>query len=110
MPLDLEKIGSFLDLGNPRYKAVLDVIDPFLPVLARAGKEVTENFVKHASERNWQRIDAEMYALMTEDERDKLSEQVLVNARAAALEAYENQQAWSQDLFRVVLSVLLSLI
>jgi hypothetical protein len=90
--------------------AVLDVIEPYFPALKRLGTDAVTRFLDGALQQDWARVDRELYADMTEDERDALSASVLVDARQAVKAAYESSRQWSGDLTKTLLSVVLSLV
>jgi hypothetical protein len=95
---------------NPSMEPTLAAISPYLPVLKRLGKAGLDVFVDGVRNQDWSRIDRELYAEMTEDERDALSAQVLQDARAAVKAAHEADRQWNQDLLRLTLAIVLSFI
>lgn len=96
--------------ANENNSALLAVIRPYLPALKRLGKAAVDTFMDGVKQRDWQRIDRELYASMTEDERDALSAQVLTDARAVVAKRYETNRHWQEDLTRVLLGVALALL
>ena len=110
MAIDLGLLKSFIDLDDPKVKAVYDVIEPYLPVLKRLGKSAVDTFMAGLKQQDWTCIDRELYDQMTEDERDALSSQVLADARKAVHTAYEANRRWKDDLTRLLLGVVLSFI
>ena len=108
--IDLELLKGFVDLDDPKVKAVFDVIEPYFPVLKRLGAAAVSLFVDGLKQQDWARIDRELYEQMTEDERDALSSQVLANARCAVHKAYEANRQWKDDITRLLLGVVLSFV
>jgi len=90
--------------------AILDVIEPYFPVLKRLGSQAVTRFLDGASQQDWERVNRELYAEMTEDERDVLGAAVLADARKAVKEAYESSRKWQEDLTRILLGVVLSVV
>lgn len=108
MPVDREAVAALLPEGNSN--AILDVIEPYLPVLKRLGSQAAERFLDGALQQDWTRVDRELYAGMTEDERDALGAAILVDARKAVKAAYESSRKWQGELMKTLLSVVLSLV
>ncbi len=108
MAIDLELLKTFIDFDDPAVKAVYAVIEPYFPVLKRLGKAAVDTFMDGLKQRDWARIDRELYGQMTEDERDALSSQVLADARRAVHTAYEAGRQWRDDVTRLLISVVLS--
>jgi len=68
--------------NNETAVALLPVIQPFIPVLARFGKdEVTNKFIDLLVEKDWTAIHDMCWPKMTEDERDAASTQALEDAQ-----------------------------
>jgi single-stranded DNA-specific DHH superfamily exonuclease len=110
MAIDRDTLAEIIDLDNPTIKAVVDAIEPYFPVLKRMGEAALGDFLDALKGRDWSRIDRALYASMTEDERDRLSEQVLRDARAVVDDAYETKRTFKDDLLRVSMGILLSFI
>lgn len=110
MALDLDLLKTFVDLDDPAVKATYDAIEPYLPVLKRLGKSALDTFMDGLIQQDWARIDRDLYAQMTEAERDALSSQVLTDARRAVHEAYEASRSWKDDITRLLLGAVLSVI
>jgi len=111
MAIDLNTLEGLVDFdANPGMKAVLDAIEPYFPVLKRLGKEAVDIFLSGLRNQDWARIDRELYAKMTEAERDALSAKVLLDARTAVKAAYEANRQWQQDLLRLTLGLALAVI
>lgn len=107
--INLEAFTSLMG-EDSGMNETLAVIRPYLPALKRLGKAAVDTFMDGVKSRDWDRIDRELYATMTEDERDALSDQVLSDARAVVQKKYETSRHWQEDLTRVLLGVALSLI
>lgn len=95
---------------DARTSAMLDAIEPYLPVLGRMGKAGLDAFLDAVRQQDWQRVDRALYERMTEQERDALSAKVLKDAREAVKGAYETNRLWQEDLLRVAFGLLLSAI
>ncbi len=108
MAVDRNAVAELFPDGNS--SVVLDVIEPYFPVLKRLGSQAVERFLDGAMQQDWARIDRELYAEMTEDERDALSDTVLADARKAVQQAYESSRKWNWDLTKILLSVVLSFV
>ncbi len=105
MTMDRDAVAKLVPSGNSN--AVLDVIEPYLPALKRLGSQAVEKFLDGAMQQDWDRVNRELYAEMTEDERDALGAAVLVDARKVVQQAYESSRKWQEDLTRILLSVVL---
>jgi hypothetical protein len=108
MTVDRETVAKLVASGNSNV--VLDAIEPYLPVLKRLGSQAVERFLDGVLNQDWARIDRELYAAMSEDERDALSATVLADARQAVKAAYESSRKWRGDLMQTLLSVVLSFV
>jgi hypothetical protein len=108
MTVDRNTVAELVPEGNS--SAVLDVIEPYLPVLKRLGSQAVERFLDGALQQDWDRINRDLYAEMTDDERDALGATVLADARKAVKEAYESSRKWNQDLVKTLLGVVLSFV
>lgn len=109
MAIDFETVKALAGT-NPAMKSTFDAVGPYLPVLKRLGKDGLDVFLDGVKNQDWDRIDRELYAKMTEDERDALSADVLKAARDAVKLAHEADREWQGDLLRLALSLVLSLI
>lgn len=110
MKIDTASLAGMIDLTNPTMVALVDIIKPYLPALKRMGSTGVDLFVESVQEQDWARIDRALYAEMTEDERDAISSAVLRSARMAVRSAYNRDQALRDDMFRVVLGIVLTFI
>ena len=108
MTVDRNAVAELVPTGNS--SAVLAVIEPYFPVLKRLGSAAVTRFLDGVMQRDWARIYRELYAEMTEDERDTLSAAVLADARKAVHTAYESSQKWQSDLVQILLGVVLSVL
>lgn len=109
MAIDFDTVRVLVG-NDPSTKATLDVIEPYFPILKRLGKAGLDIFISGVKNQDWERIDRELYAQMTEDERDALSTQVLKAARAAVKAAHEADRQWNEDLLRLTLAAVLAFI
>jgi hypothetical protein len=103
MPIDWSKLE---DVGTD----LLDVIKPYLPVLAREGPEFFDGFIKKFINKDWSTIDAEMYERMSIEERRVLEAAVLNDAYKAAKMRYNNIQLTKEIMLKVVIRLVLSVI
>jgi hypothetical protein len=108
--IDRDLLGKFLDLSDPGTAAIVDLVEPYLPVLKRGGNKTFGEFVSALLNRDWTRIDRALYEDMTEDERDQLSQAVLADARAAVAKAYEMRRRFKDDVSSVLMGLLLTLV
>ena len=86
---------------------ILEVVKPFAGALAREGPDVYEGFLKHLYDQDFEAIDAQMYKLMTPEERRKLEDEVLKGAVDAARAKFRQRQLEKDILFKVLLRVLI---
>ena len=105
--IDRELLGVFLDLDDSSTVAIVDLVEPYLPVLKRSDKGILSDFCSALENQDWTRIDRALYEEMTDDERDLLGTAVLKDARAAVAKEYELSRRWKNDLFNVVMGLLL---
>lgn len=108
MAVDRNAVSELSQNGNS--SVVLAAIEPYFPILKRLGSAAVERFLDGVMQRDWARINRELYAEMTEDERDALSAAVLADARKAVQKAYESSKKWQSDLVQILLSVVLSVV
>ena len=94
-----------LGLTDSKYAELATVIEPYLPALQRVGRPAIDRFMELLLARNWQRIDAELYEHMTEDERDALGKAVLRETREALRTRYSTLRTWRQDILHLLLAV-----
>ena len=78
--------------------------------MSRIGKPALDIFMSSVASRDWSRIDRELYALMTEDERDELGKEVLSAAREAVDEQFRHREGFQNALLNVVMSIALSFV
>jgi hypothetical protein len=94
---------DILDVAGEQGSEVLDILKPYLPVLARVGEDVYESFLKHLFDLDWVRIDELLYASMTAKEREVLDTQVYQAAFNAALSKYRNKELLKEILVKIVI-------
>lgn len=102
MELDWKQLS---ELGEGIGKDFLEVVKPYLPVLARSGHEVFEGFVRHLNDKDFTSIDRELYALMTQEERRKLEEDVLSDAYKAALSKFERKELFKEIAQKMLIRI-----
>ena len=105
--IDRELLGAFINLDDPSTKAIVDLVEPYLPVLKRTDAGILSDFCSALGNQDWTRIDRDLYEAMTDDERDMLGTAVLKDARAAVSKEYELSRRWKNDLLNVVMGLLL---
>lgn len=89
---------------------LITALQPYMSTLAREGQVVYDEFIQHFLNKDWARVDALMYARMTQDERDKLSAQVTANVRQAALDSIERATLTQEILLKVLIALCTSFI
>lgn len=108
--MNSEALSLITALVDPETKTIIDSLMPYLPAMKRCGKTVFGQIVDALGSQDWERINRELYAHMTEDERDKLSSQVLTDARQAVKRAYETKRTYKTDLLKAVLGIAIALV
>lgn len=103
MPIDWSKLeGVGADM--------LDLLKPYLPVLAKQGPDFFDGFVRKFIDKDWPAIDRQMYELMTVEQRRELEDKVLSDAYKAAKQRYNNIQLRKEILMKVIIRLALSAI
>ncbi len=97
-------------LADPKYSAVVSVLRPYIPALRRMGVDFYNDVLATAIAGDWPLFDKKMWAKMTEDERDAASTALLEEARGAVDHAYEREQLAKELAFKLVGSILMSLL
>ena len=90
----------------PEAQVLIQTIEPFIPLIMREGTGVYNDFISYAVDGKWTELDEEMWAKMTEDERDKLSDNILQDARIAVDNQYQRNLLARQMAFKIVTSML----
>lgn len=96
-----------LDAAEENGKDVLSVLKPYLPALAREGKDVYEGFIKHLKDGDFKEIDKLLYQKMTPAERKELEEDVYKDAFAAAEAKYRQKELMKDILLKIVVRLAL---
>jgi hypothetical protein len=101
-------IESIIDAlsNHPEAQTLIKTIQPFIPLIIREGSVIYEDFISYAVEGKWTELDEAMWAKMTEDERDQLSDQILQEARVAVDNQYQRNLLARQMAFKVATSLL----
>lgn len=99
MEIDWNELSK---VGEGVGKDFLEVIKPYLPVLARSGHDLFEGFVAHLGKGDFESIDRDLYALMTVREREELERAVYADAYQAALAKFRNIQLLKEILLKLV--------
>ncbi len=97
-------------MANPQYAAVVTVLRPYIPALKRMGLELYNDVLADAIAGNWPDVDAKAWGAMSEDERDAASTALLAEARDAVDRAYAREQLAKEMAFKLVGSILMSLL
>jgi len=108
--LNRETLGKFVDLSDPKVAALVNVLEPYFPALQRMGNTGIQQFLASLKCQDWSSIDAALYEVMTETERDAMSAQVLKEARAAVKREYETSRLFKDDLLQTLLGIALSFV
>jgi len=90
----------------PEAQVLVQTIEPFIPLIMREGMNIYNDFISYAEEGKWTELDEAMWEKMTEDERDKLSNQILQEARISVDNQYRRNLLARQIAFKVATSML----
>jgi hypothetical protein len=95
-------------LGNtPEIMSVMPLVRPFAAALSRKNDVVITNaFIVAAGERRWSDVDRLMWPHMTEDERDALSNDILVSARQAVDNMHLAEKIFKEVMIKVVFALI----
>jgi hypothetical protein len=107
--MDLNAIIAALS-AHPQVQMLLQSIQPYLPVLAREGQSLYEDFISYAVEGKWTELDIVVWQKMTEEERDALADSVLKEARIAVDNQYSRNKQAKETAIKVATALLLSLL
>jgi hypothetical protein len=110
MEISLDTVKKFVDLDDPGDEAIVDAINPFLPVINRLGKDAIDSFTTNVFENggDFTAVTTELYEQLTEDERDVLSAAVLQDAQAAVRQRFQEKKEFQAKLFKIAMSVALT--
>jgi hypothetical protein len=109
MAISYDTVKSVLG-DDPAMEPTFNAVSPYLPVVKRLGKDGLDILLNGLRTQDWERIDRELYEKMTEDERDALSAEVLKDAREAVKAAHESDRNWRDDLLRLTLAIVLTVV
>jgi hypothetical protein len=104
MEIDWEELQ---EIGGKMGKDFLEVIKPYLPVLARSGPDFFEGFIKHLNDGEFTAIDALMYEKMTLQERAALEQAVYSDAYQATLKKFERKELFKEVAQKVLLRIVI---
>lgn len=104
MEIDWEELQ---EIGGRAGKDFLEVVKPYLPMLARSGPDLFEGFVKHLNDGEFAKIDAMMYEGMTPKEREELERAVYSDAYQAALKKFERKELFKEIAQKVLLRLII---
>jgi len=96
--------------AHPQIQMLIQVIQPYLPVIAREGDSLYHDFISYAVEGKWTELDAAVWEKMTEEERSVLAKSVLNEAREAVDNQYRRQKTAKETGIKVATSLLLAMI
>ena len=106
MGIDWSAVDELVgEVGND----ALRIIKPYLPALARSGKDVFDGFVAHVLDADWPAVNVLMYKKMTKEERRKLDEQIYDDAYRVALHKFKRKELFKEVLMKVLLSLVVKL-
>jgi len=91
---------------NPEVKLIITTIQPYLPILMREGQSFYEDFISFVVDGKWTELDEIAWAKMTEEERDELSNSVLIEAREAVDKQFKRERLAKEISFKVAISLL----
>jgi hypothetical protein len=96
--------------AHPQIQVLIQSIYPYLPVVAREGEGLYNDFVSYVVEGKWVELDACVWQKMTEEERSELSKSILIDARKAVDNQYRRSKTSKEVAIKVASSILLALI
>lgn len=94
----------------PEAQMLVKVVRPYIPLIMREGTHVYMDFIRYATQGQWVELDRAMWEKMTEDERDKLSEQILLDARRVVDNQYRRNKLAKEIGVKITTSLLLALL
>lgn len=99
-------IGALIN--DERLKPFVEVLRPYIPAIQREGVMFYNDVLKYCITGEWDQLTAEAWKVMTEDERDAASTQLLQEARDAVDRNFEREKMAREIIFKLALSVLTS--
>lgn len=82
---------------------LIPALYPYFPVLARVNDPiVNDKFVDLVSKKQWVDVDALMWGYLTEDERDKVSGQILQDARKTVDNLFIAEKIFKQVVLKLL--------
>ena len=108
----LKTVSAFLDDDgdDSPLMSVVGTLAPYVPALKKAGSAAVKEGLAHMQSQNWVQLDALLYEHMTSEERDELSNIILLNARKEVAEFWERRRDFKQAMAKAVLSIALALV
>jgi len=107
MPLDIAQITTLVgDLGQDAYV----VVKPYLPTLAREGKECFDNFIIHVLKNDWPAVNSLMYEKMTAEERRSLEDAVYKRAVDATKAKLRRKELANELWLKMAMALLTKLV
>ena len=96
--------------SHPQVQMLIQTIQPYLPLIAREGESMYNDFVSYAVEGKWTELDSAVWEKMTEEERSELARSVLIEAREAVDNQYRRAKLAKEAAIKVATSLLLSML
>jgi len=92
--------------SHPQVQLLVSSIQPYMPVIMREGEDFYEDFISYAVKGKWTELDDAVWSKMTEEERDKLSNEVLIEARKAVDNQFRRNELAKEAAFKVATSLI----
>lgn len=103
--MNLELIIAGLQ-AHPQIQLLISVIRPYLPLIIREGESFYNDFISYAVDGKWTKLDEMAWSKMTEEERDILSDKVLVEARNAVDNQFSRNKFAKEMALKAASSIL----
>jgi len=106
MPYTVEQLMEYFHTDSQALQ-VISGVEPYIAALIRQisneqDDELIEQFKEAVAKRSWIDLDELMWPYMTEDERDKLSNDVLQEARQAVMAMAVGEKILRQIIVKIV--------
>jgi hypothetical protein len=92
--------------AHPQVQLLLSTIRPYLPVIIREGESFYNDFISYAVEGKWTELDESVWTKMTEEEKDALSNQVLIEARESVDNQFSRNKTAREVAFKTATSII----
>ena len=107
--MDVELLIAGLQ-SHPQVQMLISSIRPYLPVIIREGQAFYDDFISYAIEGKWTELDSVAWSKMTEEERDELSNEILVEARQSVDNQFRRNKLAKEIAFKVATSMLAAML